>query len=334
MVAGTSQSADPKEYISPAASESLLALAAAGAADPNAGLFGPESISWRINRESALFLGAGRAALLQLAHPWVMAALTEHSNLLDQPIARFHNTFRIVFTMVFGTLEQTLAAARHLYALHAGIRGELKEGTAGWKRGAHYEANEINALRWVYSTLIESAVLAYECALGPLSAGERERYYAESKTLAALFGIPAAALPANWNAFLGYNREMLASDALGVSEDARRYSAKLLAGAGSWIRPSLWYRALTAAWLPERLRAEFFPGFGEAEREAAKNAARRRPGVYRRLPDAVRFTGPYLEARARMTGRRCGILAQLSNRFWIGAGRLPFADGGGVSKNG
>jgi uncharacterized protein (DUF2236 family) len=36
--------------------------------DPQPGIFGPSSISWKVNRESALFLGAGRAALLQLAH--------------------------------------------------------------------------------------------------------------------------------------------------------------------------------------------------------------------------------------------------------------------------
>jgi len=47
------------------------------------GIFGAESVSWRINCESALFLGAGRAALLQLAHPWVAAALDQHSSLLQ-----------------------------------------------------------------------------------------------------------------------------------------------------------------------------------------------------------------------------------------------------------
>ncbi|MGB6725169.1 MAG: oxygenase MpaB family protein [Terracidiphilus sp.] len=99
----------------------LLSQVAAGVFDRNAGIFGPDSLSWRINRESALFLGAGRAALLQLAHPWVVAALRQHSSLLNQPIARFHNTFRFVFTMVFGTLDQALAAARHLYALHTAL---------------------------------------------------------------------------------------------------------------------------------------------------------------------------------------------------------------------
>ena len=43
------------------------------------GIFDPASITWRIDREAAIFLGAGRALLLQLAHPWVAAAIAEHS---------------------------------------------------------------------------------------------------------------------------------------------------------------------------------------------------------------------------------------------------------------
>src|ERR1700676_759996 len=86
-------------------------------ADPRAGIFGPQSISWKINRESALFLGAGRAALLQLAHPWVATALQQHSSLMYKPIERFHNTFRVVFTMIFGSLGQAARAAHHLYRL-------------------------------------------------------------------------------------------------------------------------------------------------------------------------------------------------------------------------
>ncbi len=319
---------DSGGQVSPAESESLLAAAAAGIANPAAGLFGPDSITWRINREAALFLGAGRAALLQLAHPWVMAALADHSAVLGRPIARFHSTFRIVFTMVFGSVDQALRAARHLYALHTRIQGELTEDTAGWKRGTHYEANEIAALRWVFSTLVESAVMACECALGPLSAEDREQYYAESKRMAALFGIPAAALPEGWDAFCAYNQRMHASDELGVSAEARRYGARLLEGAGSRIHPPHWYRALTIAWMPERFRSEFSFGFGEEMRTAAKSAARNLPGIYRRLPGAIRFVGPYHEAQARLARRSPGTVARLSNRFWIGEPRMPFGERG------
>jgi hypothetical protein len=86
--------------------EWLWRTVAAGVSHPTNGIFSPTSISWKINRESALFLGAGRASLLQSAHPWVATALDQHSNLRPAPLARFHNTFKVVFTTIFGTLQR------------------------------------------------------------------------------------------------------------------------------------------------------------------------------------------------------------------------------------
>src|SRR5208283_532032 len=118
--------------------------------------------------------------------------------------------------------------------------------------------------------------------------------------------------------FAAYNRAMHTSDELGVSDAARAMAHNLLAGAGSWIRPPQWYRALTVEWLPERLRAEFRLEFGEAEERSALRAKQCLPAIYRRLPEALRFTGPWHEAQARLAGRRPGALTWLSNRFWIG----------------
>ena len=316
------------QSVSRAQSESLIAYAARTAADLDpsgrAGLFGPASITWRINRESALFLGAGRAALLQLAHPWVATALEQHSTLMQRPIARFHSTFRVVFTMVFGSLQQATAAALQLYSTHTYIQGELTEPAGRYPRGAHYEANEIAALRWVFATLVESAVLAYEFVSPPLARAELDAYYAESRTLAALFGLPAAALPPDWESFLIYCREMEQSDQLGATTSARAMAQDLLAGAGSWIKPPRWYRALTTAWLAPRFRAEFGLAFGPREEQAILRARRWLPRFYRTLPSAARYVGPWHEAQSRLKGRPPGLLARAGNRFWIGVPRLPF----------
>ena len=176
--------------------EQLWSTVAAEVSQPIHGIFGPSSISWKINRESALFLGAGRASLLQLAHPWVAAALDQHSNLRSDPLARFHNTFKVVFTTIFGTLQQALAASRSLYHLHTRIQGQVPTTVGAFAAGSHYQANEVDALRWVFATLVESAVIAYESVLPPLSAAEKETYYGESKTLAMLFGIPPSCVAA------------------------------------------------------------------------------------------------------------------------------------------
>jgi uncharacterized protein (DUF2236 family) len=140
--------------------ERQLAIVSANAACSGEGIFGPRSLMWRVNREAAVFLGAGRALLLQLAHPWIAAAVAEHSQALADPIGRVHRTFDIVFTMVFGTVEEAIAAARRLHRRHAAIRGNLTEPAGPFRAGTLYQANEITALRWVYATLIDTALVA------------------------------------------------------------------------------------------------------------------------------------------------------------------------------
>ena len=48
--------------------------------DARTGLFGPASVTWKVNREAVLLLGGGRALLLQVAHPLVAAAVAAHSD--------------------------------------------------------------------------------------------------------------------------------------------------------------------------------------------------------------------------------------------------------------
>ncbi len=304
--------------------ESLLDSLEAQPGDAREGFFGPRSASWRVNRESAVFLGAGRAALLQIAHPWVATALAQHSDLLHDAIGRFHSTFRVVYTMVFRSRAQALAASRRLYSRHTSVRGELPSALGAHPRGERYEANEVGALLWVHATLVESAVLAYELTLGPLPPDERELYYAESRSMAGLFGIPNAALPPDWRSFREYTAAMLASPVLAVDANGRALGASVLSGAGTRIHPPDWYRALTAGWLPEQLREGFGLAYGPSEQRAVRRAARWLPWVYHALPGAARFVGPWHEAQARLRGRAPGALTRANNRFWMGRERMLY----------
>jgi len=314
--------ATSRVYVSREDSEALLQNLIMQPGEPSVGFFGPATITWHVNRESAVFLGAGRAALLQLAHPWVAAALAHHSNLLHDAVGRFHSTFRVIYTMLFGTRAQALAAARQLYRRHTGILGELPHAVGRHAQGDLYQANELAALRWVYTTLVESALLAYEFVLPPLSPAQREQYYSESKIMAALFGIPAAALPQDWPAFLRYSAAMCESPELGVEAGALALSRSVLSGVGTRIRPPHWYHALTAFWMPPRLRTAFALPFGDAEQAAVQRAARWLPNLYPRMPKTLRFVGPFHEAEARLRGRSPGPLIRCNNQFWMGQPRL------------
>jgi uncharacterized protein (DUF2236 family) len=285
------------------------------------GIFGPRSVTWQIDRESAIFLGAGRALLLQLAHPWVAAAIEQHSDTFADPVGRFHRTFSVVFSMVFGTLEQSMSAARRLHRRHAGIKGQLSCAAGPFPAGTFYCANAIPALRWVYATLIETALVAYELVLPPLTPHQRERYYRESLLFAALFGIPKECLPRDWTAFSDYLLATVQSDTLSVNDRARTVARRLLTGV--WL-PVPAYQDLTVALLPQPVRERF----GFPYRAAEQREIRRRIALLRRfyplLPARLRYVGPYQEAEQRLAGRLTpDFVTQMCNRFWIGRAELP-----------
>ena len=299
--------------------ETALDKVRAAAAGPVAGVFGPDSMTWRIDREAAVFLGAGRALLLQLAHPWVAAAIAEHSTTLVDPVGRFHRTFDVVFAMVFGSLDRALLSARQLHRRHTMIVGEMPETVGPFAAGSRYCANDIASLRWVHATLVGSALMAHDLILPPLMVEERERYWAESRTYGALFGLTDDDLPADWAGFAAYTAKMMQSETLTVSPAAREIAAQILGGARPWLRPPRWYRALTAKMLPERLRAGFGLAIDERDASSADTALRWIRRIYPKLPDRLRYASPYHEAQARLRGEpQPDWLTRGLNRLWIG----------------
>jgi uncharacterized protein (DUF2236 family) len=310
---------DPLEIVSTDSLERELTLVRGAAAGSLAGVFGPRSITWQVDREAAIFLGAGRALLLQLAHPWVAAAIEHYSDTFANPVGRFHRTFSTVFTMVFGTLAQSLEAARRLHRRHALIKGSLQSAAGPFPAGSFYCANEMSALRWVHATLVETALVAYALALPALTREQRERYYAESRLFAALFGIPSEYLARDWTAFAAYTEAMARSSTLTVTAPARVMAHRLLAGADTWLPIPAAYKALTAALLPPRLCDAFELRYGKAEEGDVQQFLGRARRIYPFLPARLRYVGPYQEAEQRLAGRtQPDFVARMCNRFWMG----------------
>lgn len=306
------------EHVTSADLERSLDLVRAKAAGPTEGVFGPGSLLWQVDREALVFLGAGRALLMQLAHPWVAAAIAEHSTALSDPIGRFHRTFEIVFTLVFGSLDQALATSRRLHRRHAAVQGSMPEGLGPYPEGSPYVANEVSALLWVHATLVDTALATYELILPPLGTEARERYYGECRMLGALFGIPLEAQPPDWRAFARYVEATLASEELTVGAAGREIAAGVLAGAGRFPVPR-WYREVTASLLPERFRDSFGLSLGESERRRAAGALRMVRRIYPALPARARYVAPYQEALGRISGRsRPDLVTRQLNRLWIG----------------
>ncbi len=291
--------------------------------DPVAGLYGPASVMWRVQRESAVFLGAGAALLLQTAHPFVAQGVADHSRALADPLGRYYRTFRPVFAMVFGTGDDALGAARRVRAVHGRIHGVLPEAVGAWPAGTRYAADDARALFWVHATLWHTSVQVYERMFGPLT--EKDRYYDETKRFAALFGLSEGTLPASWSDFEARFAETLVSGEIGVGGAGRLIGDYFLSAAhGSFGRVlPKWYRTLTASLLPRSFCQAF--GLPNVTSEEAAGLWARVAGIYRRVPEPLRFVGPYQEARRRLAGHEAGVWVGLVNRIWLGQPRIKIA---------
>lgn len=283
--------------------EALMAQEVAAVARPECGLFGPGSAMWRVDRESILFLGGGRAALLQLAHPFVAHAVDQHSKTRSDPLGRFQRTFTNVYAMVFGDLDSALRSARRVHAIHQRIVGTINEDVGAFSQGSPYAANDVHALLWVHATLIDSALLFYEQVFGVLPKTQREAYYQGSKRFARLFGIPDPILPATLADFEAYMRRMLDSDVISVGEPAREIASFLFSPPSAALGPPLRFlKLMTAGSLTPRLRQEFgFRWSGARERAYHGSLALLGP-VYRSLPLRLRVVPAYSHALRRVAG--------------------------------
>lgn len=166
-----------------------------------AGLFGPDSEAWRLDREAFLLLGAGpRALLLQLAHPRVAEGVDRYSDFRADPWRRLDATLRSYLRIVYGSRSAGLAEVRRLNALHRGFSGP------GWT------ARDPDLSLWVHATLIDATIAVADAWAGPLPRARAARFYAETLPLGLAFGVPAERLPVDLDAFEAYVAAMLGPD--------------------------------------------------------------------------------------------------------------------------
>ena len=183
------------------------------------GLFGPDTVTWQVNREAVLLAGGGRALLLQVAHPSVAAGVVQHSNYDTEPWGRLYRTLDVVTRITFGSATTSDKAADGLRRKHGPVKGNRPDGE-------RYRAWDPDLLLWVWATLVESSLLVYTRYVKPLRLQDVERYYEEQQRFALACGIPDGHWPATYRDFVAYYDRMLADECT-VTDDSRAIAAAI-----------------------------------------------------------------------------------------------------------
>lgn len=231
----------------------------------------------RVVREACVLGGAGRAILLQVAHPKVAQGVAEHSRFAENPLKRLRGTLDYVYGVTLGTPEESEWVAGAVNRIHTYVKG------------AGYSANDPELQLWVAATLYDTSLHLYEAMFGPMSTAMRDEFCREAARYGTLLGCPEDLWPGSAAEFEEYWDRTVAS--LEISEDAKRICRDLL-----YNHAIPWYllpllpvnRLITTGLLPERLRNELGLAWDPRRERMFRSAARAAQFVYPRVPKPVR----------------------------------------------
>ncbi|HWC36974.1 MAG TPA: oxygenase MpaB family protein [Acidimicrobiales bacterium] len=180
------------------------------------GLFGPDSVTWRIHADPSMLIGGIRALLVQALHPLAMAGVAQHSDYQDDPWGRLQRTVDYVVTTTFGDTPTALAAGARVRAVHTRVRG------VDAVTGRPYRADDPELLLWVHAVEVHSFLAAYRGYGGLLGDADADRYLAEMVRAAELVGLDPHQVPTTTGDLRSYLRGVSALALTPAARDAMR----------------------------------------------------------------------------------------------------------------
>ena len=150
----------------------------------NAGLFGPDSVAWRVHGDvTTMMVGGIAALLLQMLHPAVLAGVWDHSDFRKDMHGRLRRTARFIAVTTYGGRNEAEAAIAHVRRVHEVVTGVVPGGRA-------YAASDPELLTWVHITETLSFLDAWIRYAEPgMTMADQNRYFAEVAVVAERLGV-------------------------------------------------------------------------------------------------------------------------------------------------
>lgn len=156
---------------------------------PDLGLFGPDSVTWKVHQEPILLLGGLRSLYLQALHPRAVAAIAQNSVYKSDAWGRFVRTSDYVGTVLYGSTAEVEQAGSRIRRIHARLTATDP------RTGETFRIDEPDLLLWVHITEVESFLSTARRAGLKLTDEEVDTYYTEQLRAAEVVGLDPAIVP-------------------------------------------------------------------------------------------------------------------------------------------
>jgi len=229
------------------------------AGDP--GLFGPQSVIWRVHCDfTSMLCGGVSALLLQMLHPLALAGVWDHSNFREDMLGRLRRTSQFVSVTTFGPTAEAERLISKVRAIHLQVTGVSNDGRP-------YAASDPDLLTWVHVVESSCFLASHLRYRNPhLSHELQDRYYQETARVAAALG--ARDIPTSRAAVADYLQRMRPQL---VCDERTREVARILLAAPA---PSALARPL--GWLVMQAGIDLLPDWAQRQFDFYPGTLRRR----------------------------------------------------------
>jgi len=147
------------------------------------GLFGPESIAWRVHGDFiSMMIGGISSLVLQALHPQALAGVWDHSSFRKDLKGRLGRTAYFIAATTYGSHAMAHEIIDKVNKIHRHVHGSDEFGKP-------YIATDPRLLAWVHLTETLSFLEAYQNYRTPkLTRAEQDQYFKEMKSLGEMLG--------------------------------------------------------------------------------------------------------------------------------------------------
>ena len=186
------------------------------------GLFGPETVTWRVHSDPLIGLATLRSLVLRVLHPEGLTSVFATAQRVDDPWDRLTWTLGRLGVVTFGnSIEAAITGAR--------MRAVLMQVNGVTRAGQEYRGDDPDLLLWMHCCQVASFVEVTRRGGLALTDAEHETYIREQVRLAAVWGLEPDQVPAGRRELTRYFRS--ARPRLRMTAEARAFLGAVVAPA-------------------------------------------------------------------------------------------------------
>ncbi len=173
---------------------------------------------WKYLGDHRISLTGGRTGTTENMHPQLGQAVSDHSEVFTNLMARVQRSLPLIYDSVYGATPESIAL--RIRSFRKPLTGIVQAESSAYF-GTPYHGLDPETFYWAHATFIDMVYSGVERFIKPLSLAEKEQIFQESRLWWSLYGVDSRAQPENYLEFQAYWDRVVSEELVGDTKVAQ-----------------------------------------------------------------------------------------------------------------